>query len=292
MKPEEIFSLQKDVEHGTKSYPFQVHETVCQTGMHLYPHMHREFEITYVVRGRGIFYVDGKEFEVAEGDGIVIPSEAIHLIKPIDEEKGEFFSIVFSSGCFGKPVENLLYDKFVHPFLTGEKLPNILWRKDGNGYEIFSSKVNRIRELYAQNQSELLCQAALFELWNLIYDTAEKGVPKGSSQRENGPSLADVLEYIDNNYGDNITVKLLAEQMNVSEGHFSRVFRSYTQTSPIRYLLNVRLRKSAGLLEQGEQSISEIALHSGFSDFSYYSKCFKKEYGCTPREWARKCRVY
>jgi transcriptional regulator GlxA family with amidase domain len=59
-------------------------------------------------------------------------------------------------------------------------------------------------------------------------------------------------------------------------------------TSPVIFIRNIRLRKAAEMLLQGEKSISEIAVATGFGSSSYFSKCFQKAYGCKPSEYTNK----
>ena len=71
--------LYQDVPHGTLDYPFQVHESYCEHGLSLYPHVHPEIEITVITKGKGAFYIDGKEYSVKQGDCIFVSPNKIHL---------------------------------------------------------------------------------------------------------------------------------------------------------------------------------------------------------------------
>ena len=55
--------------------------------------------------------------------------------------------------------------------------------------------------------------------------------------------------------------------------------------SSTEFLRNERLKVGAELLKKGNGNISEIAYSVGFSDVSYFSKCFKEMYLCTPTEY-------
>lgn len=84
-----------------------------------------------------------------------------------------------------------------------------------------------------------------------------------------------------------LTLKLIAESVNMSESSFRHRFLAVTGMSPIRYLIRLRLKKAL-LLLTSPTSISSIALLSGFADQNYFSRQFKKQFGITPHEFRKK----
>lgn len=90
--------------------------------------------------------------------------------------------------------------------------------------------------------------------------------------------------YISANYSKPLTLKSLSEHFSISQSHFSRLFRQKTNTSPINYILNVRLDNAKRLLEETDLKINYIANQCGFNDSSYFSCYFKKHYGLSPNE--------
>lgn len=62
-----------------------------------------------------------------------------------------------------------------------------------------------------------------------------------------------------------------------------RLFRTATGTTPIEYLLEVRLRRAAELLRRTGLPVGEVAARCGFHDSNYFSKRFRALYGVSPR---------
>ena len=62
-------------------------------------------------------------------------------------------------------------------------------------------------------------------------------------------------------------------------------FKKHTGITILEYRTAIRMRKAKEMLLNGEESISAIASSCGFDDYSYFSKLFKKEEGCTPSEF-------
>jgi signal transduction histidine kinase/DNA-binding response OmpR family regulator len=80
------------------------------------------------------------------------------------------------------------------------------------------------------------------------------------------------------------TVEDFASEIGMSRMQLHRKLKSLLGVSATEFLRNERLKVGAELLKQGNGNISEIAYSVGFSDVSYFSKCFKEMYQCTPTE--------
>jgi AraC-like DNA-binding protein len=90
------------------------------------------------------------------------------------------------------------------------------------------------------------------------------------------------LKYIDANFDQKIKISTLAEEVNLSECHFCRLFRQTIGKSPIEYLNMLRIQKAIGLLRETTLNITEIAFACGFSDANYFSRIFKKRQNLSP----------
>lgn len=87
-----------------------------------------------------------------------------------------------------------------------------------------------------------------------------------------------------------LSINQLASEMNVSKVSLYRKFKSTVGLSPCEYILSVRIKRSVQLLAK-EQNISDIAFSVGFNDPKYFSRCFKSEYGITPRQFQSSSRI-
>ena len=97
------------------------------------------------------------------------------------------------------------------------------------------------------------------------------------------------LLFIERNFSGNITLKHIAKSANISESTCLRLYKTVLGVTPIKYLMTFRIKKAAEELIQGNgRSISEIAYSCGFSDASYFNRCFRNEYGSTPSEYIHK----
>jgi AraC family transcriptional regulator len=92
-------------------------------------------------------------------------------------------------------------------------------------------------------------------------------------------------ELIDRQFCSDISAEDIAQHATMSQFHFSRIFKSIYSQSPYQYILNKRLDLAKRMLCDKE-SVSTIALETGFSDVYSFSKAFKKKYGLSPTQMA------
>jgi AraC-like DNA-binding protein len=106
-----------------------------------------------------------------------------------------------------------------------------------------------------------------------------KSIPKNDSL------LEDILQSIDNNLtSDAFGVEMLCRELGMSERKLQRKLKAITNKSPNQLITSVRLHRAKELLTEQEKNIAEAAFKTGFSSPSYFTKCFKKEFGITPSD--------
>ena len=102
--------------------------------------------------------------------------------------------------------------------------------------------------------------------------------------------LKTVLQYIREHYQQPVTVGELAELCHFSEYYFMRFFKQYMNTTCIEYMNQYRMEIAAGKLLSGVESVTDIALDTGFHNISYFNRVFKKKFGMTPKEYRKAFR--
>ena len=99
--------------------------------------------------------------------------------------------------------------------------------------------------------------------------------------------LKRVIDYIDANLGEPITLADLAAATVLSPMHFAAQFRMSTGVRPHEYLLRRRIERAQELLLQPGLSIVDVALTVGFQTQSHFTTVFKRFVGDTPHQWRR-----
>lgn len=99
-------------------------------------------------------------------------------------------------------------------------------------------------------------------------------------------SLASqVRRYVNANYAKKITLDELADQFKCSKSTLMNVFKRDCNQTIINYINNVRMDHAITMLENGEESINDIANACGFCDQCYFSKLFMRKFSMTPTRY-------
>ncbi|VGO20160.1 AraC family transcriptional regulator [Pontiella sulfatireligans] len=96
-----------------------------------------------------------------------------------------------------------------------------------------------------------------------------------------------VLEFVRDNYSRPIEIKELAALVHLSISQFERRFRKVFQISPLKHIMNVRIRAASLRLTASNDTIATIALDCGFYDHSHFTRNFRKIMGVSPKEYRK-----
>jgi len=97
--------------------------------------------------------------------------------------------------------------------------------------------------------------------------------------------MAEAAAYMEKHYMDDITIEQVLDISHYSQRHFIRLFSAAYNTTPQKYLMNIRIRKACSLLKESTMPITEIAMRCGFGDSNYFSRAFRKTKGITPSQY-------
>lgn len=102
--------------------------------------------------------------------------------------------------------------------------------------------------------------------------------------------LNPVLDYISRHYTENLSINALAKAANMSLTHFRRVFCTLLGIAPVKYISRLRLNEARKRLENTDDTITDIAVSTGFWDQSHFVKSFKQTFGETPNSYRKRHR--
>lgn len=105
---------------------------------------------------------------------------------------------------------------------------------------------------------------------------------------DNNKILESVKSYIENHLSESIEIEQLCNKFDVGRTKLYEIFRKEQKMGISKYILRRRLHKAKKLLKTTELSIAEIANNVGFSDYNYFSRIYKKQYGKSPKYYRRK----
>ena len=99
-----------------------------------------------------------------------------------------------------------------------------------------------------------------------------------------GHKLASVIALMTANIENPVGLSALAKHAHLSRRQLQRLFRTHLHTSPSRFYINMRLERARQLLHLTGKSILEVGLASGFRSAPHFTKCYRENFGITPRE--------
>ena len=120
----------------------------------------------------------------------------------------------------------------------------------------------------------------------LLIEMIKKGKPvKLDLPDKNIKLITDTNNMINNEFTNRISLETVSKELNVSKQYLSSKFTKVVGKTFTDYINNIRLRYAATLLTESEISISDICYRSGFNNFSYFSRSFKRQFGVSPQKF-------
>lgn len=251
-------------------------------------HSHDFVELVVILKGQGIFVIDGKEFPVEEGNVILLNPGTYHHSYQRAQSSGNFvecymgFSDVEFKNC-PKGFMPLFKD---YQIIT--KLPEPLRGEVFHLCRAMEEESNQC-ELgrYFMLKSYLIQVICLLERFQKQEDEREQN-PE-SVKRYEFTSLnkkyivRKIMDYMELHYQEKISLDQIAANMYLSSYYISKIFKSETGDTPINYLISLRMKKARELLDARQDlSIQAIASAVGYEDAYHFSKLFKKYFGLSP----------
>lgn len=282
--------------HGTGMFPIATYMINCNIGEKILDcHWHNEWEFLLVTAGKAIFQVETSYYEVHSGQAVFINGGNIHAGYPQQNSSCTYCAIVFDPILLCSNSFDILQIKFVDPLIKGQYvLPEFI----SGSYEWEKTVMQCIKKIFnacmdGQPAYELVVKAELlFILSEFVKNNKFYMNNKLCLTSYKSTQMKKILNYIHLNYSKKINIKILCEQISVSQGYFCRFFKQMMRQTAIEYINRYRINIAAKLLSETDQKILEVALGVGFDNLSYFHSIFKRHMNCTPLEYRKNEKVF
>lgn len=153
--------------------------------------------------------------------------------------------------------------------------------KDETVGELF---VQQINDLIAQrNNSQYSALSFMYKLFDLLSADVPQEIETGENSGRNKAFINTVVYYIIENYArKDFSLSQISEHFHINATYLSKLFLKYVGVQISKYIIGLRLRKAAELLENKDHLVKEVASMVGYNDQYYFSKEFKKYYNVSP----------
>jgi AraC family L-rhamnose operon transcriptional activator RhaR len=248
-------------------------------------HEHDFFEIAIVSSGNGWHVLNDEPHFISCGEVLFLRAEDHHSFEEVDQ--------LHLTNILYRPNGALLHPDRIRPYLqptADDPSERRYWQlSDGALWGLEPLLGALARESLKSDAASAVMAECLFaqlvvSLWRDRFATDAEHL--ASSAR-----LDHVLRYLRHNCTQAIDLDDVAERFGYSPRNLRRVFSVATATTPHSYLVKLRLAQAMRALRATDDSVTDIALASGFNDSNYFAYCFKKLIGMSPVRYRQDARA-
>lgn len=98
--------------------------------------------------------------------------------------------------------------------------------------------------------------------------------------------LVRILAYFEENMEDTVDLHVVTDELGISRRQMERLFRHHLDTTPKKYLQDLRLQRARILLAETDMSVVEVATACGYESAAYFSKRFRETFGISPHRFS------
>ena len=231
-----------------------------------------DYQLLYIVSGKGHFYFHGEDRVVYAGRMVLIQPRQEQRYEYFGEDKPEVYWVHFT----GSDVKNIL---------RSYNIPMddpIFYSGASSTYSyLFKEMIHELQN--CKTGYEDLLTMYLRQIFLLVQRTRQEERPTVSTYIQEEMEFA--RRYFNEHYNEPISIQEYAESRNMSVCYFQRNFKQIVKHTPMQYLLTIRVNNAASLLETTDYSMAEIAAIVGYEDPLYFSRLFRKIKGVSPRDY-------
>ncbi len=250
-------------------------------------HNHDFYEIFFYISGKVSYIIEGKSYRLKSGDIILINNKELH--RTIIESGEAYERIVI----WIKPdyIKNLNTDStdLNMCFESSARKKYNLLRPDTETLAYLKNIVQKLEKAYYNSGfgGEVLKNSYINEL--IVYLNKAYLYTKDEEIEvdiEYNQKISNIIKYINANLDSELSLENISAEFYISKYHLLREFKKYTGFTIHRFIQKKRLIMARMLLKDNVK-VSEVAMICGFGDYSNFIRTFKREYGMSPKVFAK-----
>lgn len=242
------------------------------------PHYHPYYELFYLLSGERVFFIRDRVLTARPGEMVIVRPHELHRTSSAEACAYERIIVHYMPEFLGAHAD------------AGEELPPFVLFAPEERAIVEETLRGMIRE--SVNRKAGYADYLRLLLAQLLHHIRRAEPANPELRLRDAPPLhlkvSEIAAYINEHYGEPLTLKSVAERFHISEGHFSRIFAKFTGFPYQEYVRLVRVREAQKRLRETDDRIADIALATGFGQIAHFNKTFKAVAGTTPREYRRR----
>lgn len=242
-------------------------------------HCHDFVEISIITSGQIHYLIDNEHHLIKKGQILIFNPGKYHQ-EIIDEDTKCSELHIGISNLY-------LHDTKKNYIETNDSSPILNLGKSEIDFLNCCAEISKEQKLGRVGYPYLL-KALVMKLLVIIYREIHGEIHESNyytcsfESREKHNIVNSIIEYMQENYMEDISLDKISKNMYLSPVYISKIFKEETGDSPINYLIKIRLLKAKELLRENSMPIKEVAQSVGYNDAYHFSKLFKKYYGLPP----------
>ncbi|MGI5900076.1 MAG: AraC family transcriptional regulator [Christensenellales bacterium] len=253
-----------------------------------FEHYHDAYELNFYLTASLSFFVKDINYPLQSGDIIFIDEYDLHKVgyesgKPYVRYGVNFSKTFFSSQLREAGVQQLLDSISGRNYKKISLSPAEVVEMKGFFQEMYSIYLKSDKGNHAIRGA--LLQSCLFVILNKLDMLMKKTIQPPPYKK--GLLVQQVIHYIDESFGEKISLEEMAGEFGINKFHLSRVFKETTGFTIWKYLQSRRVIESQSLMKKPDADIERIYIRCGFSNLQHFYRVFKKISGMAPGEYMK-----
>ena len=263
---------------GYLNEDFRLFHIKDQTKKEFAYHYHDFHKVVIFISGKVVYHIEGKAYQLRPWDILLVNRHAIHRSEIDPSVPYERFILWIQNDilwqellkCFQK-ANDRNYNLFRLNSALQEKMKDILFeletstKSDGYGKEILTQSLFLQFMVYLNRI--FLEKQYIFDKKSYTFDS----------------QIANILQYINHNLKEDLSVETLAAKYYISKYHLMRKFKEETGYTLHNYIVNKRLLMARTLISEG-MPVLKAAQESGFAEYSTFSRAYRRQFKTSPSE--------
>lgn len=251
-----------------EDHHFSIRVSPLRGGFSFRGHLHVQCELIWVRRGSMHMICNNQEYLVSGGELCVIFPNQVHAYLGSSEDV-EGYLLMFHPEDAYILSKQLLRSYPKRPWLSREEvIPELAYVLDW------------LEREYREG-GEAVVRSLLSPIMLKICEVVE---PISNTDGREADVIRQAMQYIDENYAENITLEGLAHKLGISHYHLSHLFSAYLKMGFRAYINALRVEQAKRLLMTTDESITQIAYNCGFASQTTFNRAFRERFSKTPRE--------
>lgn len=275
----EEFNVPMSTKLGLNSelVPYYCGFETCTPGHSWGPGVRDHFLIHYIVKGKGIFKVQGNTYELKAGQGFLISPGVVSFYQAYSNDPWEYMWV----GFHGIKASEFLKRAGLH-----ENSPVFTCAKDESLEKCLSSMIDSKDK---KGVSDIKITGLLYELIAALVEyNSNSGTIEKEDKNIKECYFHKALEFIYKNYSRKTTISEIASHIGIDRRYLHSLFKESSGFSPQEFLIRYRVERACDIMKNQQLSIMNISASVGYEDSLLFSKIFKKIKGECPSSFRKK----